>query len=70
MAEITAVQNQRMRKSLVTLANANELVAELALGVVGNDISDSLKGSRITNGMIKTMVQNRFLTNLTKARKV
>ena len=68
MAEIGGVTHElRVKKSLVTLSNASELVAQLVISVVGNDISDSLKGSRVTTDMIKTMAQNRFVNSLTSA---
>ena len=69
MAEITQAVSQRAKSSLTTLSNATELVSTIVMGVVGNDVSDSLKGNRISGGIIKTMIQTHLVENLNKPKK-
>jgi len=45
--------------STLTLANAGELVNNIARNVLGNDVADTFQGSVISRGMIYTMVQNQ-----------
>ena len=63
-----SVHEQRERESQVTLANANELVAHVVMEVAGNDVSNTLNGSRITSSVIKTLAQARFRDHLNKQR--
>lgn len=56
----------RKQRSLVTLANANELASRIIRQVVGNDIASSFNGSPLTSSLICTIVQHRFQTALDK----
>ncbi len=52
--------------TVVTIANATELSLEVLKKVVGNDVSDSLNGSDLSNDTIRqhvvTELQNNFST--------
>lgn len=56
----------RREKSLMTLANANELAGRIIKQVAGNDISNSFNGSPLTSDLVCTIVQRRFQTALDK----
>jgi len=43
--------------STLTLANAGELVNNIARGVLGNDVADTFQGSVISRGLIYNLVQ-------------
>lgn len=43
--------------TLVTLANANELVCAIVQGVVGNELADSVNGSPLTRSIIFNLTQ-------------
>ena len=44
------MQTNQSISTLVTLANANELAATIVLGVVGNDVADTINNSPLTKG--------------------
>lgn len=50
--------------STVTLANASTIVEHVIMSIVGNEISDSLNGSRLTMDSIRTIAQSRFQRHL------
>ena len=50
---------QRMAPSMVTLGAASTLAAAILREVVGNDISDSLNGSALTQETIVNMTNAR-----------
>ena len=52
------VQDRDMTR--VTLANASELVTHIVLGVVGNDVADSIEGQPLTRDAISSLAQARF----------
>lgn len=60
---MTPIQQERAEKSAIVLANASELAATIFLSVAGNDIADSLNGSRITMNTVRTLAQSRFQRN-------
>lgn len=43
--------------STLTLANCNELVANIARGVLGNDVADTFQGNVISKNLVFNMVQ-------------
>jgi len=45
--------------SVLTLANAGELVNNIARNVLGNDVADTFQGSVISRGLIYNMVQTQ-----------
>lgn len=59
---------QRVQQSSVVLANAAELGAQIVKAVVGNDVSDTLNGSRVTMDMLRTLAQSRFKRNFNASK--
>lgn len=59
-----SVELEKAKKSVVTLANAAELSAQIVLNVAGNDISNRLSGSAVTLNMLRDLTQARFQNNL------
>ena len=57
-------QVEKAKKSVVTLANASELAAQVVVHIAGNDISDSLSGSRLTLNTLRSIAQARFQSSL------
>lgn len=57
-------QLEKAKKSTVTLANASELASQIVIHIAGNDISDSMGGSRVTLNMLRNIAQSRFQNNL------
>lgn len=54
------MQNRESEKTLVTLANATELVRCVVQGVVGNDVADTIEGSPLTGDIINEIALARF----------
>lgn len=46
-------------KTVVTLANAGELVANIARGVLGNEVADTIGGSPVTRDTIYDMAMTQ-----------
>lgn len=46
-------------KTLTTLANANELVANIVRGVLGNEVADTIAGDPVTREQIYDVTQVR-----------
>lgn len=61
---MTNVEIEKAQKSIVTLANASELAAQIIIHIAGNDISDNLGGSTLTLNMLRSIAQARFQSNL------
>lgn len=61
---MTKVELDKAKRSLVTLANASELTAQIIVNIAGNDISNSLSGSTVTLNMLRNIAQARFQSNL------
>lgn len=59
---------ERARQSAVVLANASELGAQVIKAVAGNDISDTLNGSRVSMDMLRSLAQSRFKRNFNAAK--
>lgn len=53
-------QQETVRKSAVVLGNAAQLVVAIVKNIAGNDISDTLNGSRVTANTLRTLAQARF----------
>ena len=51
---------QQSEKTLVVLANATELVRNIAQGVIGNEVADTFNGSPLTRGVIYQLAQAQF----------
>lgn len=48
----------------LVLANAGELVSSVIRQIAGNDISNSLNGSKVTNEIICSLTYRRIYSNL------
>lgn len=53
-------------KTLVTLGNANYMVYRIINKIAGNDISNSINGSRINQDLIYSLVDTHIANNLSK----
>ena len=51
---------QRVKQSIIVLANANEVVTHIVSHIAGNDISNTLNGSFITANMLRGLAQTRI----------
>lgn len=58
------LNEQRKIQSSLVLANAATLVSNVVQEIAGNDISNSLNGSKITTGMIQTLSLQRMMKRL------
>ncbi|EKD22585.1 MAG: hypothetical protein ACD_84C00041G0003 [uncultured bacterium] len=54
------MKNRSSERTIVTLANASELVVALTRSVVGNDVADSLNGSPLSRELIHNLAQTSF----------
>lgn len=54
------MKSRQSERTLVTLANASELVAHVVKGVVGNEIADTFDGSPLTRSTLNTLSQTKF----------
>lgn len=54
------MKTQESEKTVVTLANASELVRCIAQAVVGNDIADTFGGSDLTSNTLYNLAQTSF----------
>jgi hypothetical protein len=54
------MKSRESEKTLVTLANATELVRTIVQGVIGNDVADTFAGSPLTTSVINQIAQARF----------
>lgn len=61
---MASIELEKAKKSIVTLSNASELIAQTVLNIAGNDISDSLSGSPLTLNMLRSIAQARIQNNL------
>ena len=61
---ITDLNQQRQTQSALTLSNAATLVSSIVQEIAGNDISNSLNGTKATSSIIETLAHQRILKNL------
>jgi hypothetical protein len=61
-----ALNTTRAKQSMTVLANAASLIANAVFETMGNDISDSLNGSRLTLQALNTHAANRIRSVLNK----
>lgn len=59
---------ERIKQSMLVIANGVELGARIVGEIMGNDISNSLNGSKVTQGMLNTMIANRIRMRLNQAK--
>ena len=53
-------------QTLVTLANASELVNNIAQGILGNEVADTFAGSPLSRTVIYNLAQTQFQATLAK----
>lgn len=53
-------------QTLVTLANASELVNNIAQGILGNEVADTFAGSPLSRTVIYNLAQTKFQATLAK----
>lgn len=53
-------------QTLVTLANASELVNNIAQGILGNEVADTFAGSPLSRAVIYNLAQTQFQATLAK----
>jgi hypothetical protein len=54
------MKNRESEKTLVALANAQELVRVVVQGVVGNDVADTIAGSPLTGEIINQITLSQI----------
>lgn len=54
------MQLRESEKTVVTLANAGELVRQISQQVLGNEVADTFNGNELTRGVIFNMAQVKF----------
>lgn len=64
-----SLSTERQLQSLTVLANANELTTRIIHKVVGNDISDTMNGVRVSREVVGSLIQNRYRIALTAGAK-
>lgn len=60
------MQLLQSERTLVTLANASELVNNIAQGVLGNEVADTFGGSPLTHAIVYTLAQTQFQAAVAK----
>jgi hypothetical protein len=62
---LSSLEKQKM--SATVLANAGVVVSSIIKQIAGNDISNSINGSTISNEIIQTLAYQRIGKQLTKS---
>lgn len=57
---------RQSERTLVTLANASELVVNLSRAIIGNEVADTFNGEVLTNEVIHDLAQSSFQKSLSK----
>lgn len=60
---------QQSEQTVVTLANASELVRNITQGVLGNDVADTVNGAPINSDMINNLATVEFQKSMSKFLK-
>ncbi len=58
--------NRESMSSLVTLATGAELVRHITTAVIGDEISDTVDGSRLNRNTLLNLAQVKFQSRLSK----
>lgn len=58
--QVNTLEQKRTAESMLAVANATELTAAVVMNIIGNDVSDSLNGTRLTSDTVRTLAQARF----------
>jgi len=53
-------------QTLVTLANAGELAANVAQRVIGNEVADTFNGAPLNRDLIHNLAQTTFQSSVSK----
>ena len=51
---------EELKRSIIVLANASELVAQVIKSITSDDIADTINNSPITLSTLKSIAQSRF----------
>lgn len=54
------MQLRETEQTLVTLANASDLVKSIAFEVIGNEVADTFNGTPINRAMLHNLAQAKF----------
>lgn len=57
-------KTEQIQRSATVLGNATEMATRIIRAVAGNDIADSIGGSKITANTVRSLVLSRFKRNL------
>jgi hypothetical protein len=60
------MKHRESERTLVTLANASELVVSVAQNVLGNEVADTLNGSPLSRDIIHQMAQTVFQSSVSQ----
>lgn len=60
------MKKKESEHTLVVLANASDLVNNIAQGVLGNDVADTFAGSPLTRSAVHNLAQTTFQAAVTK----
>lgn len=58
------MKNRESERSLVTVANAIDLVCHVTKNVVGGDVADSFDGSALTYSVLRKLAASNFQATL------
>lgn len=58
------MKNQASERTLVTLANASELVVGISQSIIGNEVADTFNGSPLSRELIHHLAQTTFQSNV------
>ena len=60
------MKHKETERTIVTLANASELVVCVIQNIVGNEIADTINGSPLTREAVHHIAQTQFQSALNK----
>lgn len=60
------MKNKSTQQTLVTLANASELVIAVTQNIVGNEVADTFQGSPLSRELIHNLAQTTFQGGVSK----
>ena len=63
-----ATYDNKSMSSATTLSVAVNLVSSIVAKVVGNDVSTSINGEKVNDGMIEVIATNRIVNNLSNKK--
>jgi hypothetical protein len=60
------MKNRESEQTVVTLANAGDLVLRITEQVIGNEVADTLNGSPLNRALIQNLAQTKFQQAVSK----